>query len=102
MNQSYRLLGTVAISHRPSSAKMRFLRRPIAPGKAGDGSADITVLSGVNESTMVKRPRGWGGRPATGKYDQSLAQNQWKRWTCEEEWWHTPVPISRLPSGMNS
>lgn len=52
--------------------------------KAGEGIADIAVSLGVNESTMGKWLREWGVRPTTGKYGQSLAQNQWKRWTREE------------------
>lgn len=52
--------------------------------EAGESIADIAVSLGVNESTMGKWLREWGVRPATGKYGQSLAQNQWKRWTREE------------------
>ncbi|WP_193072633.1 hypothetical protein [Brevibacterium sp. FME37] len=52
--------------------------------EAGEGIADIAVSLGVNESTMGKWLRDWGVRPATGKYGQSLAQNQWKRWTRED------------------
>lgn len=51
---------------------------------AGEGIADIAVSLGVNESTLGKWFRQWGVRPATGKYGQSLAQNQWKRWTHED------------------
>lgn len=51
---------------------------------AGESIADIAVSLGVNESTMGKWLRAWEVRPATGKYGQSLAQNQWKRWTREE------------------
>lgn len=52
--------------------------------EAGESVADIAVSLGVNESTMGKWLREWGVRPAVGKYGQSLAQNQWKRWTREE------------------
>lgn len=51
---------------------------------AGEGIADIAVSLGVDESTLGKRFRQWGVRPAAGKYGQSLAQNQWKRWTRED------------------
>ncbi|SDS05327.1 hypothetical protein SAMN04489751_1116 [Brevibacterium sandarakinum] len=51
---------------------------------AGEGIADIAVSLVVNESTMGKWLREWGVRPAAGKYGQSLAQNQWKRWTRED------------------
>ncbi|MGK4188059.1 hypothetical protein AB0X98_07765 [Rothia koreensis] len=52
--------------------------------EAGESVADIAASLGVNESTMGKWFRAWGVRPVVGKYGQSLAQNQWKRWTREE------------------
>lgn len=52
--------------------------------EAGESVADIAASLRVNESTMGKWFRAWGVRPTVGKYGQSLAQNQWKRWTREE------------------
>lgn len=52
--------------------------------EAGDTVADIAASLRVNESTMGKWLREWRVRPGAGKYGQSLAQNQWKRWTREE------------------
>lgn len=83
---------------------MRVLRRPIADGMAGEGIADIAVSVGVNESTIAIWLRGWEGRPSTGKYDQSLAQNQWKRWMCEEAvvaYTRTDLPIAERSELLN-